>query len=409
MEFLTVVYLVMFFLGIFFTLIFLNLNGRYGKDLHKFPKPTKFPFISFLVPCYNEEATLAETIENLAKINYPEDKREIIIINDGSKDKTLDIAASMQKKYSFVKVLNKPNSGKADSLNKAIKIARGELISVTDADSFPQKDSVFKMVGYFEDKTVAAVTSRVLVKNSKNYIERSQVIDYAIIAWTRKLLDFIDSVYVTNGPLSIYRKAYVQEVGGFDPKNLTEDIEITWHLLSKGYKTRMSYDAIVYTVVPNNFKGWVNQRVRWNIGGIQTIFKYWRDMLGNANHFFSKFVIPYVSLAFLLAFVGMYLLGRYIWINGIKQFFSFFYLFQGYNYLDYLQFNFMINLIFLFGVIFFVLSFIHYRQGFRASNLTGKTILKIFSYVIIYRSLYSIPYILSVLKYVGGDIRWYTK
>jgi cellulose synthase/poly-beta-1,6-N-acetylglucosamine synthase-like glycosyltransferase len=409
MDALTIIYLAMFFFGIFFVIIFIDLQLKYKKNLHDFPKPTRFPFISFLIPCYNEEGSLEETVENLARVNYPDSKKEIIIVNDGSKDNTAEIAASLGKKYDFIRVLNKPNSGKADSLNKAIKIARGELIAIVDADSFPEKNAVSKMIGYFDDKKVAAVTSRVLVKNQGNYLVKSQVIDYAIIAWTRKLLDFIDSVYVTNGPLSIYKKAYVEKIGGFDPKNLTEDIEITWHLLSKGYKVKMSYDAIVYTIVPDTLKSWINQRIRWNVGGIQTVFKYWKDMLKNPNHMFGKFVIPYVSLAFILAFVGMYLLGRYIWISGIKQFFSFFYLLQGYNYLQYMQFNFLINIISFFAILFFILSFIHYRQGFESSGIKKKTILKILSFAIIYRSLYIIPYVMSIVKYVTKDMRWYTK
>ena len=148
MEILTIIYLIMFFFGIFFTLIFIRLHNIYGKDLHKFPKPTRFPSISFLVPSYNEEKTLEQTVESLVKVNYPKDKKEIIIINDGSKDNTLTIARALEKKYPFVKVLNKSNSGKADSLNKAIKIAKGELIAVTDADSFPEKNAVLKMIGY---------------------------------------------------------------------------------------------------------------------------------------------------------------------------------------------------------------------------------------------------------------------
>src|SRR3989344_6603579 len=170
------------------------------------------------------------------------------------------------------------------------------------------------MVGHFEDKNVTAVTSRVLVKNKDNLLCRFQVMDYSIIAWTRKLLDFVDSVYVTNGPLSVYRKETARKIGGFDPNNLTEDIEITWHMLSEGYNTRMSYNAIVYTTVPEDLNTWIKQRVRWNLGGLQTVQKYWRSMFKRGA--FGYFVVPYVAASFFLAILGFLLVIRYLWVKG---------------------------------------------------------------------------------------------
>ena len=409
MNFFTLIYFILFFFGIFFIVIFILLYLRFRKWLYSYPKPSRFPKISFLVPAYNEQATLKNTIESLVKVNYAKRKKEIIIINDGSTDDTLKIAKSLERKYSFVKVLDKPNSGKANSLNKAIKIASGELIAVVDADSYPKEDAVVKMVGYFGDDKVAAVTSRVLVKNKKNYLERFQVLDYSIIAWTRKLLDFVDSVYVTNGPLSIYKKSVVEKIGGFDPNNLTEDIEITWHLLSEGYKTRMSYDAIVYTSVPDNLRGWIKQRVRWNLGGIQTIQKYKRSAFKNPENLFGYFVIPYVSSAFLFALIGFLLVARFLWIKGSYYVISSFYFFKGYNPFLYMEFGLLPTVLILFSFVFMILTIIYYKIGFRNSETGNKSIINIFSYSVIYRSLYVIPLIIAIYKLFKRDIRWYTK
>ena len=407
MNLLTQIYIAMFFFGIFFIVIFIITHRRYYKLLYKSPPLTKYPYVSFLVPAYNEEKSLEDTINSLIEIEYPKDKKEIIIINDGSKDNTLKIAKSLAKKYHQIKVLDKDNSGKADSLNKAIKIARGELIAVTDADSAPEKDSLIKMIGHFEEKRVAAVTSRVLVKNKENWLEKFQVLDYSIIAWTRKLLDFVNSVYVTNGPLSIYRKDIVKKIGGFDTKNLTEDIEITWHILNEGYQTRMSYDAIVYTTVPKDLKTWVKQRVRWNLGGLQTVHKYWKTMFKKGA--FGYFVIPYVSASFILAIIGFLLLSRYIWVKGSYQIVSLYYSFSGYNILKYLDFSISLTLLLILGLSFFILAIIYYKIGFINSQTGNKGVPAILAYSFFYRSLYVIPLLIAIYKLLKGDIRWYTK
>ncbi|MBM3232537.1 glycosyltransferase family 2 protein, partial [Candidatus Pacearchaeota archaeon] len=350
---------------------------------------------------------LAETIQALSDIDYPIEKKEIIIINDGSKDNTKNIALELVKKYNGVILLDKKNSGKANSLNEAIKIAKGELIAVVDADSYPKKDSLTKMVGHFDDLQVGAVTSRVLVKNKRNWLGKFQVMDYSIIAWTRKLLDFVDSVYVTNGPLSVYRKDLVKRLGGFDPKNLTEDIEITWHILSEGYKTKMSYGAIVYTTVPENFKTWTKQRVRWNLGGIQTVQKYWKTMFRKGA--FGHFVIPYVTASFILAIIGFLLFFRYFWIKGSYYIYSWYYALQGYEFWRYIEYNISFTLLLFLGLCFLFLAVFYYNIGFRNSETGSKNVLKILAYSFFYRSLYTYPLIIAIYKLVRGDIGWYTK
>lgn len=407
MDFFTYVYLFLFFFGLFFLLIFLVLHYRNLSKLYSFPEPKRFPSVTFLVPAYNEEASVENTVNALVDLDYPKDKKRIIIINDGSKDKTAEISRVLAKKYAEVELFDKANSGKADSLNQALKKVTSELFAVVDADSYPKKDALMKMVGYFEEEGVAAVTSRVLVKNKQTILGKFQVLDYSIIAWTRKLLDFVDSVYVTNGPLSVYRVDAAKKVGGFDTKNLTEDIEITWHLLSTGHKTRMSYNAIVYTTVPESLKIWIKQRVRWNLGGIQTIQKYWRVMFKQGA--FGYFVVPYVSASFILAILGFILLLRYLWIKVVFYSNVLAYASMGYQYWKYVSFSLPITILLIFAVVFFVLAIFYYKQGFKHSETGRKSILSILVYSFFYRSLYVIPLIIAIYKLAKGDIGWYTK
>ncbi|MEK6899278.1 MAG: glycosyltransferase [Nanoarchaeota archaeon] len=407
MGWVTTTYIVLFFFGMFFLFIFLFLHYHNRKRLFSSPPVGKYRSVSFLVPAYNEESSISDTINALLNINYPTGKKEIIVINDGSKDGTAEIVRAFARKHGEVILLDKINSGKARSLNEAIKIAKGELIAVVDADSYPARDSLMKMVGHFEDKNVAAVTSRVLVKNKNGWLERFQVLDYSVIAWTRKLLDFVNSVYVTNGPLSIYRRKVVLEVGGFDPHNLTEDIEITWNILSRGYNTRMSYSAIVYTTVPSDFSTWVKQRVRWNLGGLQTVQKYWKSMFRRGE--FGYFVIPYVAASFFFAILGFILVIRYFWVRGSYYLLSGYYSLFGYNPFQYLELNLNLTLLMLFALTFFALAIFYYKIGFLNSETGNKSVLKILAYSFFYRSLYVVPLIIAIYKLARKDIRWYTK
>ncbi|OIO40843.1 hypothetical protein AUJ62_03975 [Candidatus Pacearchaeota archaeon CG1_02_32_21] len=408
-EVITWVYIVMFFFGNFFLVMFLLLYARNRKSLFDYPKPEKYPGITFLVPAYNEGESILGTLKALIDVDYPKDKKNILVVNDGSSDNTSEIVKKFMKSHKEIILFDKPNSGKADSLNQALKKVTTELFAVVDADSYPDKEAVMQMVGYFEsDESIAAVTSRVLVKNRRNFIEKFQAVDYAIIAWGRKILDFVDSVYVTNGPLSIYRTEFVKKVGGFDPKNLTEDIELTWNLLSHNYKTKMSYSAKVHTVVPNSLKQWIKQRVRWNLGGIQTVYKY-RSKIFRGENIFGYFVVTYVALSFILALIGFLLVARFVFLKVYFYLLSMPFIAKGYGLINFLDVDFTFGLLFIMGGMFFILSFVYYKISIKNDDLESKSILTILIYLMIYRPLYLIPLLTALYKIAKRDIGWYTK
>ncbi len=411
MDWVVGIYLFVFFFGIYFLLLFIILYQKNKKTFYDYPEPKKFFPISIIIPAYNEEETISGTLQAVLDLEYPAGKKEVIVVNDGSKDKTAEVVKGFMKKYKNLRLLNKENSGKADSLNQAIKIARGKLIAVVDSDSYPSKDSLKKMVGYFEeDEKVAAVTSRVWVKKSKNnFIEKFQDFDYVVIAWSRKVLDFIGCVYVTNGPLSVYKKDIIVKVGGFDKKNMTEDIEITWNLLSKGYKTGMSYSTKVYTLVPGTFKEWNKQRIRWNLGGLQTLYKYKKYFFRHTENIFGYFIIGYVFVSFLFAILGFLLFMRQLYYKLYPYVISLPYFFKGYNPFKFLKFNPLLTMLFFFGIIFVILSLIYYRYASRESDLERKGIITTLIYLFVYRPLYVAPLLWSFYKLLRRDIRWYTK
>jgi cellulose synthase/poly-beta-1,6-N-acetylglucosamine synthase-like glycosyltransferase len=197
-------------------------------------------------------------------------------------------------------------------------------------------------------------------------------------------------------------------VGGFDTKIITEDIELTWNLLSKGYKTKMSYDALAYTSVPSTVKAWVNQRIRWNIGGLQTLKKY-HNFIFRGENLFGYFVITYVSMSFVLSLLGIALLLRFFYYGISPYLFTIPYIFQGYNPFVYSHFQIYFSVLLMLGITFLTLSFIYHKIALNNSHLKKKGIVTIFEYTFLYRPLYMIPLLKSLYKMVRRDIRWYTK
>jgi len=250
---------------------------------------------------------------------------EVIVINDKSTDNTLKIVNALKKKYPLLKVIdNNKNLGKGGCLNKALKIARGELVAVVDADSYPSENSIPKMVGYFNDSKVGAVTCPIVARNKSKFFEKLQAIEYTVIAFSRKLLDYVDAIYVTPGPLALYRRKALEDINGFDSENMTEDIEATWHLAHNGWIRRMCLPANVSSTVPNKLKGWFVQRRRWNIGGLQCIYKY-RHSIGRKG-MLGFFIIPFFILNTFLGLLGLsiffYLLSRRIIANYLRTTYS---------------------------------------------------------------------------------------
>ncbi len=410
MTLIDLVYLTIMFITFYILSFFVILTFKHKKDIFDYPKSSKIFSVSILIPAYNEEDNIGKTIEHACESNYPKNKLEVIVINDGSKDDTLEVARKFLKKYKNLKIINKKNTGKADSLNIGVKEARGELIAVVDSDSFPEKDSIKKLTGYFSDLKMGAVTSFVTIRNkSVNFLTKTQALEYIIFAWTKKLLDYIDSVFVTNGPLSMYRKSIVKEVGGFDKNTVTEDIELTWNILNHGYKTSMCLDAKVSTIAPARFKKWYNQRVRWGVGGIQVIAKYKKMFFGKG--IFGGFVLPFFSLGILLALVTMSFSVYVI----LKEFISWiFFLFYAVSSktpiinLSMINLNPTVLMFYYIGIFSAAFTFLWFIFKFtkQEKKFTIQKFFNIVYYSTIYIAIYSLIWFPAIYRYIKKDFRW---
>ncbi|MEM3405402.1 MAG: glycosyltransferase [Candidatus Pacearchaeota archaeon] len=370
-----------------------------------YPKSNKRYSVSVLIPAYNEEDSIEETLKHVLKSDY-DNIKEIIVINDGSTDNTKKIVENIIKKEKLVKLLDKKNSGKADSLNQAIKIAKGELVLILDADSYICEDAIRKMVGLFDDKKVASVTGRILVKNKEKLLERLQAAEYAMIAFSRKLLEFVDGIWVTPGALSMYRKSALIKVGGFDTKNITEDVEITWRLIKNGYKIKMCLAAGTYTIVPNNMKRWWRQRIRWDIGGIQTLIKYKGYLLKRGS--LGYFIIPLFSISMFLGLFGLSVFF-YLLIRKLILIYKITYL-SKVSSVPILTMNdiyITVTVLNFFGIIVFLLGLYFTLIGLRVINPgIKKSFFNLLIYLCLYLSIYPTVLLVSFYKIIKKDIKW---
>ena len=262
------IYIVCYF-GLLTSIYFLITLYENRKKFNT-PKYKLFPFVSVIVPAYNEEKTIAKTIKSLKGLNYPKKKLQIIVIDDGSTDSTYNIA----KSFNGIEVYRKKNGGKSTALNLGLKKARGEFVGALDADSFADKESLRRLVGYFNDKNIMAVTPSLQVYKPKSFLQKIQKIEYLISIFLRKIFSFLGSIHVTPGPFTIYRKEFFDRYGGYDENNMTEDIEIALRIQSKGYEIENSHNANVFTVSPYHFKPLLNQRLRWYLGFIENVYNY---------------------------------------------------------------------------------------------------------------------------------------
>lgn len=266
-----VIYFCFLYFIIFWLLTFAEANKLDTKK-----KILNFPFVTIAIPAYNEEKTIVKTIESAVGLDYPKDKLEIIVVNDGSKDKTASFVREQIRKYKDVKIIliNQRNGGKGKALNAAIKIAKGEYFVSLDADSSPRRDALKILLPYFTENNVAAVLPLLKIKQPKNLLEKIQWAEYMVNLFYKRLMAILDCVQVTPGPFSVYRKNILKKIGGYAEDNLTEDMEITMRLQKNHYKIKQVNDTEVYTIPPGNLKAFFKQRNRWYKGTLINAYHY---------------------------------------------------------------------------------------------------------------------------------------
>jgi cellulose synthase/poly-beta-1,6-N-acetylglucosamine synthase-like glycosyltransferase/peptidoglycan/xylan/chitin deacetylase (PgdA/CDA1 family) len=261
----------------------LSLWNRRSEALSQEPPPRKDPFhVSVIIPAYNEESVVANTVRGILSSSYRD--LDIIVIDDGSKDKTFEVLTANFATHPRVELISVENAGKANALNTALTRARGDIVVALVADSQFEQDTIARLVRWFTDEEIGAVAGNAKVGNRVNMITRWQALEYVVAQnLERRALAALGTLTVIPGAVGAWRKSVLQELGGFPAETLAEDQDLTIAVQRAGYEVKFDSSAIAWTEAPATVRGLAKQRFRWAYGTLQCLWKY-RDMTFNPRY-----------------------------------------------------------------------------------------------------------------------------
>ena len=233
------------------------------------------PMVTIIVPCFNEGAVVQSSIRSLLALDYP--RYEILVIDDGSSDDTFKKASELAGKHggAEVRVIRKPNGGKSRALNQGIRAARGSIVLCMDGDSKLTSDTVREGVKHFLDPTIGAVAGNVKVINRSNLISKLQALEYIEgLNMARKAQGFFRMVNIIPGPIGMFRKSALFDVGLYEHDTYAEDCDLTLKLLLAGHKVVYERRCVALTEAPEDLLDLLKQRYRWTRGILQAVRKH---------------------------------------------------------------------------------------------------------------------------------------
>lgn len=272
------------------------------KDTRKITSknPRDLPSVSITVPCFNEEKTLEKTVLSLLKLNYPKEKLFITIVDDGSVDSTYSKALELTK-YPNVRAFTQKNGGKFTALNFGIRNSKADIVGCLDADSTVHADSLMKMVAYFDQDSVMAVTPAMKVHNPKSLLQKIQNVEYTIGILLKQIMGKLDAIHVTPGPFSLFKREVFEKIGYFRHAHNTEDMEIAFRIQENRYRIVNCPTAYVYTITPPTFKKLYKQRVRWTYGFLKNIQDYKHMFFNKKYGNLGMLTLPFAMISSAIA------------------------------------------------------------------------------------------------------------
>ena len=276
-----------------------HLEGLYKKDdssAHQERDDSSLPLISLVVPAYNEGIVIQAAIRSLLLLDYP--NYEIIVIDDGSTDDTYEKALEVAREYHAIpiRVITKRNGGKAEALNTGMTAARGEFILNMDGDSKLSSNTLRACIRHFDNPKIGAVAGNVKVINRENIWTNIQALEYVEgLAMARKAQSFMRIVNIIPGPLGVFRKTVLQQVGGYDHDTFAEDCDLTLKMLMRGWQIAYEPTAIAWVETPSRLLDLLKQRYRWTRGILQATSKHsaslWQPRKAGINCFILWYML----------------------------------------------------------------------------------------------------------------------
>ncbi len=276
--------------------------------------PEYQPDVSVLIPAYNEQSVIVDTVRAALASGYP--KLEVIVVDDGSTDRTAELVRREFGRDPRVRLLLQSNHGKPSALNHGLAEVTGEIVVSIDADTMVDAEAIPRLVRHFADPRVGAVAGNVKVMNRISWITRWQALEYITSQnLEKRAFDLLNCIPVVPGAAGAWRTEILREHGGFSGDTVAEDTDLTLTIRRNGGKILYDEDAIGRTEVPDTIDALVRQRFRWTFGTMQAVWKH-RDTTGKPrygtlgwiaipNIFLFQIILPLVSpvidLLFLLS------------------------------------------------------------------------------------------------------------
>ncbi len=302
---------------------FLHYEIRLG-GVNAPPRLATTPAVTFLVPCHNDQAIIAETIDHLMQQKYPD--FEVIAINDGSKDGTGRILDQMARRYPRLRVIHLAvNQGKAVGLTTAALLTRNEFLICIDSDALLDKHAASWMMWHFlSSARVGAVTGNPRIRNRSTLFGRVQVGEFSSTAGLLKRAQrTYGRLFTMSGAIAAFRKSALHQAGYWSPDMLTEDIDITWKLEIAKWDVRFEPRALCWILMPETLEGLWRQRLRWAMGGAQVLFRRFGELTSwRERRMWPIFLEYFVSMMWaytMMATFGLWAAGKFLDLPAALQ------------------------------------------------------------------------------------------
>lgn len=263
--------------------LLIRMLKRYYKPIRK---SDVLPLFSIIVPAYNEANVIRRKLENLLSLDYPQNRVEIIVVDDGSTDNTSEIVTSFLDN-TRVSLIKSDRVGKTEAINKGLKQVRGDFVLMSDADCFLEEDALVKAAQDLSDDSVGAVTGNIKLMDRKTSALRKDPSSSMVKLF--ELESRLDSVPTGMGAFLAFKRKLIDSL---DPRCLADDVDITIRVRKKGFRIIYDPEVVVHTWDATTFFSWYKQAVRRTLQGLTTLFRHKSVMFNPKYGWYGAIILP---------------------------------------------------------------------------------------------------------------------